>query len=93
MADAIYVFMRWLHISSAVTLIGGIIFGRWVMTRAADGLSPEAREAYLDRAAGIFQPLDWPELEIAYSLDRPYWRQGYATEAAKAARDLTAGVL
>jgi RimJ/RimL family protein N-acetyltransferase len=36
---------------------------------------------------GIFQPLDWPEPEIAYSLDRPYWRQGFATEAAGAARD------
>jgi RimJ/RimL family protein N-acetyltransferase len=33
------------------------------------------------------QPLDWPEPEIAYSLDRPFWRQGFATEAAKAARD------
>jgi RimJ/RimL family protein N-acetyltransferase len=38
-------------------------------------------------SVGIFQPLDWPEPEIAYSLDQPYWRQGYATEAAKAARD------
>jgi len=57
MADAIYVFMRWLHISSAVTLIGGIIFGRWVMTRAAGALAPDAREAFLDRAAAIYQPL------------------------------------
>jgi RimJ/RimL family protein N-acetyltransferase len=38
-------------------------------------------------SVGVFQPLDWPEPEIAYSLDRPYWRQGYATEAAMAARD------
>jgi RimJ/RimL family protein N-acetyltransferase len=36
---------------------------------------------------GIFQPLDWPEPEIAYSLDRPFWRQGFATEATKAVRD------
>ena len=36
---------------------------------------------------GIFQPFDWPEPEIAYSLDRPFWRQGFATEAAKTARD------
>ena len=35
---------------------------------------------------GIFQPLDWPEPEIAYSLDRPFWRQGFATEAAAVAR-------
>jgi RimJ/RimL family protein N-acetyltransferase len=38
-------------------------------------------------SVGIFQPLDWPEPEIAYSLDQPYWRQGYATEAARSARD------
>src|SRR5260370_16617604 len=38
-------------------------------------------------SVGTFQPLDWPEPEIAYSLDRPFWRQGLATEAAKAARD------
>jgi RimJ/RimL family protein N-acetyltransferase len=37
-------------------------------------------------SVGIFHPLDWPEPEIAYSLDRPFWGQGFATEAA-AARD------
>ena len=35
---------------------------------------------------GIFEPLDWPEPELAYSLDRPFWGQGFATEAATAAR-------
>ena len=38
-------------------------------------------------AVGIFQPLDWPEPEVAYSLDQPFWHRGYATEAARAARD------
>jgi RimJ/RimL family protein N-acetyltransferase len=38
-------------------------------------------------SVGIFHPLDWPEPEIIYSLDRPYWGQGFATEAARAARD------
>jgi RimJ/RimL family protein N-acetyltransferase len=38
-------------------------------------------------SVGIFQPLDWPEPEIAYSVDQPFWRQGLATEAATAARD------
>ena len=38
-------------------------------------------------SVGVFEPLDWPEPEIAYSLDRPFWGQGYATEAAGAARD------
>ena len=38
-------------------------------------------------SVGIFEPLDWPEPEIAYSLDQPFWHQGFATEAATAARD------
>jgi RimJ/RimL family protein N-acetyltransferase len=38
-------------------------------------------------SVGIFQPLDWPEAEVAYSLDQPFWHRGYATEAAGAARD------
>jgi RimJ/RimL family protein N-acetyltransferase len=38
-------------------------------------------------SVGVFQPLDWPEPEIAYSLDRPFWGQGFATEAARATRD------
>ena len=28
-----------------------------------------------------------PEPELAYSLDEPFWHQGLATEAARAARD------
>ncbi len=38
-------------------------------------------------SVGVFHPLDWPEPEIAYSLDQPFWGQGFATEAARAARD------
>ena len=36
-------------------------------------------------SVGIFEPLDWPEPEIAYSLDQPFCGQGLA-EAAGAAR-------
>lgn len=36
-------------------------------------------------AVGVFHPLDRPEPDIAYSLDRPFWGRGYATEAAGAA--------
>src|SRR5207302_10056888 len=37
-------------------------------------------------SVGIFCPLDWPEPEIAYSLDQPFWGQGFATEAVTIAR-------
>jgi len=57
MADVIFVIMRWLHISSVATLIGGMIFGRFVMAEAAGGLSPDSRESFLDRAAALYKPL------------------------------------
>jgi RimJ/RimL family protein N-acetyltransferase len=37
--------------------------------------------------AGVLHPFDWPEPELAYSLDRPFWGAGLATEAATAIRD------
>jgi RimJ/RimL family protein N-acetyltransferase len=54
-------------------------YGMWVCEKIDDDV--------FVGSVGIFQPLDWPEPEIAYSLDRPFWRQGLATEAATAARD------
>ncbi len=57
MSDALNVFMRWLHISSVVTLIGGMIFGRAVLIPAAGTLSGETRAALGERAASAFRPL------------------------------------
>ncbi|HTX35873.1 MAG TPA: hypothetical protein VME43_12670 [Bryobacteraceae bacterium] len=57
MAEALNVFMRWLHISSVVTLIGGMIFGRAVLIPAAGKLSDETRTALGERAAAAFRPL------------------------------------
>jgi RimJ/RimL family protein N-acetyltransferase len=54
-------------------------YGIWACERLADDV--------FVGSVGIFQPLDWPEPEIAYSLDRPFWGHGYATEAVGAARD------
>ena len=36
--------------------------------------------------AGVLHPLEWPEPELAYSLDQPFWGRGIATEAVRAAR-------
>jgi RimJ/RimL family protein N-acetyltransferase len=54
-------------------------YGMWACEKSDDGV--------FIGGVGIFQPLDWPEPEVAYSLDRPFWGQGFATEAAAAARD------
>ncbi|HUB79008.1 MAG TPA: hypothetical protein VMB03_09445 [Bryobacteraceae bacterium] len=57
MADVLFVLMRWMHIASVATLIGGMIFGSAVMSKAAAGLSPDARESFMDKAAGYYRPL------------------------------------
>ena len=57
MDDAIFVLMRWLHLSSMATLIGGILYGRLVMTPAIGSLAPEAGETLAGKAAGAYRPL------------------------------------
>ena len=54
-------------------------FGFWVVERKSDG-------AFLGRV-GLWQPEGWPGLEVGWALARPYWGNGYATEAAKASLD------
>ena len=54
-------------------------YGFWAVERNSDG-------AFLGRV-GLWQPEGWPGIELAWTLDRPYWGNGYATEAAKAALD------
>ncbi len=36
---------------------------------------------------GIHFPYGWPGPELAYTLGKPFWGRGYATEAARAALD------
>lgn len=57
MGDILTVLMRWIHISSAVTLIGGVFYARFMMFPAASGLAPEARTALEEAAAHRFRPV------------------------------------
>jgi hypothetical protein len=77
----------------------------WVATRDAEcytpwGFGPWAVARNTDDAVlgycGLFLFADLAgraEVEIGYRLARPYWGQGYATEAAMAARDVALGRL
>jgi uncharacterized membrane protein len=56
MGEILTAIMRWVHISSAVTLVGGIVYARFVMIPAAAALSPDARTALDERAASHFRP-------------------------------------
>ena len=48
-------------------------FGMWAVERKSDG-------ALLGRV-GMLQPEGWTGLEVGWTLGRPYWGHGYATEA------------
>ena len=61
--------------------------GQWALRGYGMWACEEIAGGNFVGSVGIFQPLDWPEPEVAYSLDRPFWGRGFATEAAGAARD------
>jgi hypothetical protein len=56
MPDVLQVILRWIHIASMATLIGGILYGRLVMAPAISTLGPDAKEAFGNTAAALFRP-------------------------------------
>jgi uncharacterized membrane protein len=57
MFEALGIFMRWLHIASVATLIGGMVYGGFVMVPASAGLAADARKALAAKTAELFRPL------------------------------------
>ena len=57
MFEALGIVMRWLHIASVATLIGGMLYGWLVMVPAAGVLPADARKALADRTAALYRPL------------------------------------
>jgi len=65
------------------------VLGQWALR--GYGLFAVEAEGRCAGWAGVLHPLEWPEPELAYSLDEPYWGRGIATEAVRAARDWAFG--
>ena len=57
MFEALGIFMRWLHIASVVTLIGGMLYGWLVLVPASCVLAADARKALAERTAARYGPL------------------------------------
>jgi len=51
-------------------------YGMWAVERKSDGV--------LIGRVGLINPEGWPGLEVGWTLGRPFWGRGYATEAAAA---------
>jgi len=64
MAEAITTLARWLHLSSVVTLIGGILYARFVMNPASSTLAPDARAGLENQAAGRFRSLVYAAMTL-----------------------------
>ncbi len=54
-------------------------YGPWAVTDRATG-------TFMGRV-GIHLPYGWPGPELGYTLGKPFWGRGYATEAARAVAD------
>ena len=67
----------WRALSSGLGLWHLRGYGAWSVERKSDGV-------YVGRV-GMINPEGWPGLEIGWTLDQPFWGNGYATEAAAAA--------
>ena len=68
------------------TAMAGML-GQWALRGYGMFAVEETASGRFAGRAGILHPYAWPEPELAYGLDRPFWGQGLATEAALALRD------
>jgi uncharacterized membrane protein len=57
MNDALNVIMRWLHITSVVVLIGGVLYARLVIAPALGSLPTEEQETLGDAMAARYRSL------------------------------------
>lgn len=57
MSDALFIAVRWIHIVSMATLIGGILFARLVMAPSLATISRESGESLVEKAAALYRPL------------------------------------
>ena len=69
-----------------------MVLGHWQL-RGFGLWAVEDRHGVLVGRVGCWRPEGWPGLELAWSLRRAFWGQGYATEAARAALDVAFGAL
>jgi uncharacterized membrane protein len=57
MFEPIGIIMRWLHIASVATLIGGMLYGWLVMVPAMSTLGADARQSMAAKTAALFRPI------------------------------------
>ena len=64
-----------------------MFIGHWTLKGHGFFAVEERRSGAFVGRVGFLHPATWPELELAWTIARPHWGKGYASEAAVAARD------
>ena len=57
MFETLGICIRWLHIASVATLIGGMLYGWLVLVPAAATVTADARKTLYERTAALYRPL------------------------------------
>ena len=70
-----------------------MILGHWTLRGFGLWAVEERGTGKLVGRIGCQQPEAWPGFEVAYTLGRPFWRRGFATEGARAALHYARSVL
>ena len=63
------------------------MLGQWALRGYGVFAVVETASGRFIGRTGILHSLAWPEPELAYGLDQPWWGRGYASESAIAVRD------
>ena len=84
--------MRFLNAGVGMTQRGAwhsfaVMVGQWALRGYGMLIVEQRAPLYLVGRVGIYHPASWPGPELAWTIARPYWNQGIATEAAVAVRD------
>lgn len=64
----------------------GWLIGHWHLRGYGPWLVEDRASGALVGRVGGYYPLEWPAMEIAWTLGRAWWGRGLAQEAARAAR-------
>ena len=67
--------------------------GHWTLRHYGSFVLEEKNLNRVIGIAGLDYPTDWPEPEIQWGLARKYWGKGYASEAARAVKEMAAHYL
>lgn len=65
------------------------MLGHWVLRGYGLFAVEEKASGQFIGRVGLLDPEGWPETEVAWTIARPFWGQGYAVEAARAVLDHT----